>query len=161
MNKEYLGFVTQVMEENHNFLFQNAKETHDKVVELANDAIDYMIDFVKKPDAKAEMIRSCISAYVFHILQPQSSALYIDLLTGNVPGCFHKLRLLLESLVKSYEADKEFEIDISFNEKYQLLEKKMKDNRISISKLIERHGEEYRELWRIWIIISSQLQHYR
>lgn len=149
MNKEHLDFVTQVMEENHNFLFQNAKETHDEVVELANDAIDYMINFVKKPDAKTEMIRSCVSAYVFHILQPQSSALYIDLLTGNIPGCFNKLRLLLECLIKSYEADIQFKEKPSFVDKIRSLEKEIYPKRkISISQLMGKHEQEYRELWK-------------
>jgi hypothetical protein len=137
------------MEENYNFLLQNAKETHDEVIELANDAIDYTINFAKKPDIQAEMIRSCVSAYVFHILQPQSSALYIDLLTGNVPGCFNKLRLLLEGLIKSYEADMQFKEQTFFMEKVQSLEEEIyPKGKTSISKLMEKHGKKHRKLWQ-------------
>jgi len=94
MNKEAEKLIEdfcKVIKSNEKFLRKYAEETYVECIELINDAIDY----TKNKNRKLHK-----SFYFFsnYILMPQSYAIWMDLLCGNLPACFIELRLILESL---------------------------------------------------------------
>lgn len=149
--EEHLNCIIKVMRQNEAFLRQNAEETYYEVVELINDAIDNVVLAVKKnPEdyAKYSMI-----FFLHHILMPFSYAIYVDMLAGNIPVCFMELRLMLESLVKCYLADLQYQDQSFIQEKLKLLEEEEEENKRkkSTSKLMDELGAvlglDFRTLW--------------
>lgn len=120
---------------------EEAKGVYEEIAELADDAGEFAERY-NVNDSK-----SAIKAYIFHILFPQSSGIFISLLSGNIVKCFTTLRLLLESLVMSYFADMKYSDKNFFLEKLMTLEKERDKQKISISKLMKKLGHDYVALW--------------
>ena len=96
MNKEAEKLIEdfcEVIKNNEKFLREYAEETYNECIELINDAIDYA--FKNK-----ENYTNSFHFFSNHILMPQSYAVWMDLLCGNLPACFMELRLILESLAE-------------------------------------------------------------
>ena len=109
----YLEDTFQVIRGNDEFLRTQAAQIHFEVIELINDAID-SLDLVGEPEKKGPPYTDrCMSFFCLNILMPVSYAIYVELLSGNLPVCFSQLRLMLESLAKCYLADLAFG-DVSF-----------------------------------------------
>ncbi len=142
---DYLSLISEIMTENQNFLLSNekCKETCSEIVELCNDAIDYIFYFAKRENSVSEAVRFAIVSFTFHVLMPQSNAIYPNLLLGNVVACFNELRLMTESLAMCYWADLRFPEQDFFHEKLGLLGKEGK----SISKYVRDLDEEAITLW--------------
>jgi len=140
-----LNYIIEVMRQNEAFLRQNAEETYYEVVELINDAIDNVVLAVKKnPEdyAKYSMI-----FFLHHILMPFSYAIHLDMLTGNIPACFMELRLMLESLVKCYLADFQYQDQSFFQDKLKLLEEERKSTSELMMELGKKLGSNFVALW--------------
>jgi hypothetical protein len=148
LNKEvsdYLNYIFEIMGENQKFLLgrAKAKETCDEIIELCNDAIDQVHLFAKRKHATQEFARLSQLTFCFHVLMPQSNALYADLLLGNLVACFNELRLMTESLAKCYLADISFPEQDFFQEKLRLLEEEGR----STSKLLKDFDKQAVALW--------------
>jgi len=135
---KYFDYIIKVMRENEEFLRKNAKETCDEVVELMNDAIDYVMHAVKRKESRKDYVNRSMAFFLHHILMPFSYAIYVDLLVGNIPACFMELRLMLESLAKCYFADLKYPDRTFFQERLELLEAED----LSMSKLMKELGKE-------------------
>lgn len=135
---KHFNYITKVMRGNEEFLRKNAKETCDEVVELMNDAINYVMHDVKEKESWKGYGNRSMAFFLYHILMPFSYAIYVDLLIGNIPACFMELRLMLESLVKCYLADLKYPDQTFFQERLKLLE----GENLSMSKLMEELGRE-------------------
>jgi len=143
--EDYLNHIIRAMKQNEAFLRQNAEETYYEVVELINDAIDNVVLAVKKdPEdyAKYSMI-----FFLHHILMPFSYAIHLDMLTGNIPACFMELRLMLESLVKCYLADFQYQDQSFFQDKLKLLEEERKSTSELMMELGKKLGSNFVALW--------------
>jgi len=101
---EFLDRYCKTMKENEEFLRGNAGGTYGEVIDLINDAINYMILETEKKESKEDYVRNPMSFFLYHILMPQSYAILADLLVGNLPACFIELRLMLETMAKCYFA---------------------------------------------------------
>lgn len=132
-DKNYSDIITEVIKENEKFLIENANDSFNEVVELMNDSIDYSLSSIKRN--KEHYAKYSMAFFIHHILMPSSYAIYVDLLTGNLPVCFMGLRFMLESLVKCYLADLKYPDQSFFQEKLKLLEKETKSkNDVNVSK---------------------------
>ncbi|MBA7617408.1 hypothetical protein ES703_24722 [subsurface metagenome] len=138
--EEYFDYIIEVMRKNEGFLRKNAKETYDEVVELINDAIDNVVLAVKK--SEEDYVKYSMISFLHHILMPFSYGIYVDMLAGNIPVCFMELRLMLESLVKSYLADSRYPDPPFFQERLESLEQEINKEKKSISDLMEELGEK-------------------
>jgi len=143
--ESYLDFIIDVMKKNEAFLRQNAKETYYEVVELINDAIDNVMLAVKK--RKEDYSKYSMISFLHHILMPFSYAIYVDMLVGNIPACFMELRLILESLVKCYLADLQYQDRSFFQEKLKLLEEERKSTSELMIRLGKKLGLNFVALW--------------
>jgi len=56
----------KLQRENKEFLVRNAKYIVDEVVELVNDAIDYLIIFAMQENAEEFYVRQAMAFYVYH-----------------------------------------------------------------------------------------------
>jgi len=135
---EYLAQIFKIMQENEEFIRNNAKAVYDEVIGLINDAIDEVIFAVEKPKRERDYIERSMAFFIYHVLVPFSYAIYLDLLAGNVPACFMELRFMLESLAKCYMADLRYPEVQFFQMRLELLERE----RLSISRVMEKLGEE-------------------
>lgn len=131
---EQFTYVVERMTENEKFLFNNAQDTVEEVVELINDAIDT----VQRAEGIREYTERSMGFFIHHILMPSSYAIYVDLLTANLPVCYMELRLILESLVKCYFADSRYPQLSFFQERLESLEQEKQ----STSKLMKELGKE-------------------
>jgi len=145
-----LYYIIEVMRQNETFLRQNAEETYHEVVELINDAIDYVVLAAKK--SGEDYVRYSMISFLNHILMPFSYAIHVDTLAGNIPACFMELRLMLESLVKCYLADLEYPDRTFFQERLKLLE----DENLSTSELMKDLGRKL-ELGNAFVALWSKL----
>lgn len=141
--EKYIDYILKVMRENEEFLHNNG-EVCDEVIELINDAIDYVRLTVKKT---GDYAKYSMAFFLFHILMPFSYAIYTDLLTGNIPVCFMELRLMLESLVKCYLADLTYPGQAFFQEKLELLERENPSISKHMKELGKHLGLDYISLW--------------
>jgi len=146
----YLRHVADVMAENDVFLEEHAKETYNEVVELINDAIDRVAELARTQDA-AGVSTSAMAAFAFHALLPLGYAIYLDMLTANLPVCFMQLRLLLESLSKSCLADRRNLRPSFFPEKLESIESETWNISDLMREMDHLMGtlERFRALWRI------------
>jgi hypothetical protein len=131
---EQFMYVVERMTENEKFLFNNAQDTVEEVVELINDAIDT----VQRAESIGEYTERSMVFFIHHIFMPTSYAIYVDVLTANLPVCYMELRLILESLVKCYLADSRYSQFSFFQKRLDALEQEKQ----SISKLMKELGEE-------------------
>lgn len=143
--ENYLSDIIGVMKQNEAFLRQNAEEAYHEVVELINDAIDNVVLVIKKREedySKYSMI-----FFLHHILMPFSYAIHVDMLIGNIPACFMELRLMLESLVKCYLADFQYQDQSFFQDKLKLLEEERKSTSELMIRLGKKLGLNFVALW--------------
>jgi hypothetical protein len=95
--EESLDHITKVMRENQKFLLrenegsENAREAFEEIIELINDAIDQVIPVAKKAEGIKDYTERAMVFFVLHILMPGSYAIHVNLLSGNLPGCFMEL----------------------------------------------------------------------
>jgi hypothetical protein len=124
------------MRENEAFLYKNAKDAYDELVELANDAID----LVTAPSAGRKPLESHAAEALFcftnHVLMPSSGAIHVNALVGNLLASLMQLRLAVESLGKCYLADKHYSHLPFFQERLHTLEESTRNRRQSISALL-------------------------
>ena len=155
----YLRHVADVMAENDVFLEEHAKETYNEVVELINDAIDQVAEMGRTRDAVG-VSTSAMAAFAFHTVLPLGYAIYLDMLTANLPVCFMQLRLLLESLTKSRLADQRNPGPSFFPEKLESIESET----WNISNLMREmdHLMDTRERFlTLWRNLSNEWAHTR
>ncbi|MGH7800258.1 MAG: hypothetical protein ACREOW_06450 [Thermodesulfobacteriota bacterium] len=147
--EKYFDYVIEVMRENEKFLNKNAKETYDEVIELINDAIDYVALAVKKEKSEEDYVKRSMAFFLNHILIPFSYAIYVDLLAGNLPSCFMELRLILESLVKCYLADSKYPEKSFFQERLNSLDQERLRDWKLMKELGNRlgTGDDFLALW--------------
>lgn len=98
---ELLDHIFSTMRENERFLRQKASRTEREVMNCANDAMVNRF-IVTEPETS---VKICMPWFIRHILMPGSYTIYVSLLVGDLPACFVRLRLMLESLAKCYVAD--------------------------------------------------------
>lgn len=150
--RSLLDEIIKGLRENDSFLREKAAETRDEIVNCVNDAISNRYFAAATPE---EDVKSCMIFSVRHVLMPSGYGIYLDLLAGNLPSCFVKVRLMLESLVKCYVADCRYPDVTIFEERIELLDKALRQERCSISKLMRQLGEklgigsEFDKLWRV------------
>jgi hypothetical protein len=135
-----LNCTIGVMRKNGVFLRQNAEESYYEVVNLINDALNYLGFAVKKKGSKEYYVKHSMVFFLYHILVPFSCAIHLNMLSGNIPVCFMELRLVLESLVECYLADLRYQDQSFFQEKLKLLEEEKEKK--STSKLMRELGEQ-------------------
>ena len=133
-----LDLYCSTMKENKEFLHRNAEKTYREVINLINDAINYMtMAFeTKKKENKVDYVKNPMCFFLHHVLMPQSYAILADLLIGNLPACFMELRLMLETMAKCHFASLHPNRTLFFEPKLELLEKQKR----STSKLLEDFG---------------------
>lgn len=93
------------MSRNEKFLLENFKDVVDEIVELANDAIDYVQSYARQDKGRRLYGEKAMHFYAYHILMPSSNAIFTTLLTGNLVACFRELRFMVEMMVKCHLAD--------------------------------------------------------
>ena len=115
----------------------------DEIVELANDAIDYVSSYAKQDKGGKTYTEKTTHFYAYHVLMPSSNALLVNLLAGNLPACFRELRFLIETLAKCYLADLHHP-DFSFFEKrlYFLQHPEGRKKRVPETDLIKEFAEK-------------------
>lgn len=136
-SKDKVELFTGTMKDNEEFLQHNTKESYGEVIDLINDAIDWMKYMVEKENAKETYIKSPMAFFSYHNFMPTSYAIYADLMIGNIPACFMELRLMLEMFAKSYYADLKYPERSFFQEKFELVE----EENASISKILKEIGK--------------------
>jgi hypothetical protein len=156
--------ISKTMEENYQFFMSNPamKEIIDEIVELANDAIDYI---PKTTEISSEQIFS------FHGFTPLSYGIFVSLLSGNIATCFTQLRTLIEFYAMVVLAKKKFPKDESLEQ----LKKIKKLYRWKTSKMIQEFDPKAHQLWKnlstwshgitysqkaIRSVIKGQVSHY-
>lgn len=122
----FFFLASETAEENAEFINKNAKHIASEVLELVNDAIDYMTFFIKLEDAVELSFRQTLVFYANHIFMPASYSIFINFWLGNVPNCFRELRFLIESLAKSYLADLKYPSESFFEAKLESLRRESK-----------------------------------
>jgi len=152
-----LKYIFKILEENERFLHEEAKGVLEEVVDLTNDSIDYL-----RYINQNKYLSQATTFFLAHVLMPQSYALYIDLLTGNLPVCFIELRILVESLAKSYYADLKYPNESFFGDKFLKLENDLKSQNLTITKVVAKVEKEFGfngELSYLWKDISRSWVH--
>ncbi len=139
---EYFAHIVEVLRENEKFIYRNARETYEEVIEFINDAIDESGLAVKRSKRGEDYIEHSMTFFTYHVLMPFSYAIYLDLLAGNVPACFMELRLMLESLAQCYLADSRHPEAKFFQTRLELLEQEMEQRKLSTSKAMRELEEE-------------------
>jgi hypothetical protein len=145
-----LNHFFHVMKENEHFLYKDARDIYDEVIELIHDAIDFAHLTLSQKDYS----NRAMNFFLLHVFMPQSYAIYVDLLSGNLPICFGELRLMVESLAKSFSADYMWKEDKFFGEKLEMIEEYRRKENKSITNLIERAENnlgiqgDFSDLWR-------------
>jgi hypothetical protein len=139
-------------------LYKNARNTYEEVIELVNDSIDCLglID-------KEQYVNRAMTFFFQHVFMPQSYAMYVDLLSGNVPICFTELRLIAESLAKCIYADSKYLSDMFFGEKLVKLENDLTDGKVTSGRVIKEAekilGLNDRVLIGSWKRLSNEWVH--
>jgi len=162
ISNNLLESIFEVMLYNEAFLMNNVKEIYTEIIEFINQAIDFVIVVNKKENSIERYSRYSMFYFFNHILMPFSYAIYIDVLIGNIPICFIELRLILESYVKCYMADLTFPEINFFQDKLNLIEKYLNEQRVSISSLIKQFEKKVgliNEFITLWGKISFSWVH--
>ncbi len=134
--------IFEAMRENEGFLRSSARDVEDEAVKLINESIDYLSYMPELPDKRKYYVEHAMAFLLHNVLMPFSYANYMNLLAGNLPGCFMGLRLMLESLTKCYLADTKYPKLAFFRERVEELDKELRQNRQSISRSMEVLGAE-------------------
>ena len=137
-----LDFIFETMRENEGFIRSNAREVEDQAIILINDVIDYIPHLSELPDKEDYYARHAMAFFLLHVAMPFSYANYMNLLSGNLPGCFTGLRLVLESLAKCYLADIKYPKLAFFQKKLEALDQELWQNNQSIPKAMRNLGKD-------------------
>ncbi len=132
------AYIVERMNENEEFLFSNARDAIEEVVELINDAIDNVGYAAKRAESKKDYVERSMAFFIYHVLMPFSYAIYVDLVAANLPVCFIELRLMLESLARCYLADLRYSGLPFFQERLKSLEQEQQ----SISEMMKELGRK-------------------
>lgn len=151
--------VSSVTSKNEEFLLENYKDVIDEIVELANDAIDYVSSYAKQDKGGKSYTEKATHFYAYHVLMPSSNALLVSLLSGNLPACFRDLRFLIETLAKCYLADLHHP-EYSFFEKRlyfsQYPEDKKRRHEFELIKEFAEKSENGEEVIGLWKELSEE-----
>jgi len=139
----YIAQLGEIVGQNDEFLHEYAREVYEEVIELLNDSIDLVILLAQRSEAKQEHSRFAVANFAWHVLMPMSYALYLNMLSGNLIGCFGELRILTESLGDCYLADKRFPAQVFFQARIQLLHQ----DRTSTARRLKEMGKDFVALW--------------
>ncbi|MBC7108977.1 MAG: hypothetical protein H5T41_09400 [Methanomassiliicoccales archaeon] len=140
------SFICERIKENEEFLNKNAKDVYEEVIGFINDAIDLAVLLAKRLKAE-EAITHPLVFFAMHVFMPMSYGIYVNLLIGNLPACFMELRLIHETMAKCYVAEKVYPGQEDFATKLEALEQVLKEEEISISKLMKELGSDFIALW--------------
>jgi hypothetical protein len=149
-SNDYLRHVTKVIRQNETFIRRNAAETSGEIVELVNDAIDYAQNSARKVEWEKEYLESPLAFFQFHVLMLFSNAIYLDMITGNIPACYMQLRLLVESLAKCCYATIKYPDEYFFLHKLEEIDSE-KGTTTKFLKKMDRildFEKGYADLWR-------------
>lgn len=151
-----VDLLIEVERANDDFLRAQRADLLHEIIELVNDAIDCvrLID-------KERFAQSAMTFFLGNVLMPQSNGLYVTLLTGNLPMCFATLRLLVETLAKSYYADASYSSSF-FGDKLDQIEKGAA--RVSTTAIIRKVDEMAgtgEQLTQLWTELSNEWIHAR
>jgi hypothetical protein len=123
-----IKLANEIMQRNHEYLHDNAIDVYREIIQLINDVIDYSGNYLRLVNLYNEYPKTAKLYFLFNILSPYSSAIYMDILIGNMPACFVELRMILESLAESYLADLKYPNEQTFQSKLdKLRDEKIKD----------------------------------
>ena len=156
--QEYLDLIFQVIRENEYLLHENSADLYSEIVELMNDAIDYM----KEGTNVEDYVKYSVLYFLNHVLMPVGGAIYMNALTGNLPACFMEIRMALESLVKCYIADLKYPGPKFFRDRLHSLENEMKEENTSISTLmmeLDGHLGLKKDFIALWGKLSESWVH--
>ena len=158
----YVEEVRKIMRKNDKFLLENGREYLETIFFFVSvDVIDYVTQIASLPNLKKHYQNWAMCAYIFHVLPHVSYGILIDLLVGNLPNCFFALRVLLETLAKSYYADAKYPSHLYFEQKLQLLEIELKKK--TISEMMKEVDDllmlKNKKCYSIWNEISSKWIH--
>ena len=156
--QEYLDLIFQVIRENEHFLYENSEDLYSEIVELMNDAIDY----VKEGTIAEDYVKYSVLYFLNHVILPVSGAIYLNALAGNIPACLMELRLALESLVKCFLADLKYPNLEFFRDRLHLFEKKVRKENKSISSLmkeLDKHLGLNKDSYTLWCELSERWLH--
>lgn len=132
---DYLQLIQKIISKNKEFLNENAKEVLDELVSfLIHDVIENVKFAV---NIKNNYANWAMHNFIIFVFQPFSYAIYIDLLSGNLPVCFFEIRFLLEALAKHYLADAKYPSHLFFEQKLELLEIELSKNSVTFSDLMK------------------------
>ena len=150
-----INYFIEVLRENEHFLNNKARDIYEEVVWLIEDSIEYIRLALK--EQSEETVIDPMRFFLYHILMPQSYAIFADLLMGNLPACFMELRLMLESMAVSYLANLHPNKEAFFEGKMELLFERKR-----IAELLEEFGEKIelgREPVALWGKLSNEWVH--
>ncbi len=157
-----LPLVTEAMIKNDEFLYKKASRALDQVVKLTADAIGCTPSEIKVPEATDYYAQRAMAYFIYHVLLPFSYSTYVNLLVGNLPGCFTGLRAMLESLCKSYVADARYPTKRFFQERLRALDKSMRRRDESIAKLMRDLEGQWglsKDISTLWKFLSEDWVH--
>lgn len=157
--------IFETMKTNDLFLVTNLEIKYKTIIDLQNDAVDLVLYANDRNKEDDFCTKNAMGFFINHILMPHSNSIFINTMTGNHASSNYSLRLMLESLVKSYFADINYPWVISIEKKLELLDKevniienkktkKQKKVRITITQRIRDVSifigakNEYVELWQ-------------
>jgi len=115
-----LKVIFDTMKENMEFLEKKSEWVIKEAEELSDDAIECLALLSGKEPEFYE--RNAMAFFIVHVFMSTSSGIFINLLAGNLPGCFRDLRFLTELLAKCYLADLKYSNETFFERKMDLLE---------------------------------------
>ncbi len=157
-NNAFSKITYETMSKNEKFLLKNFRDVIDEIVELANDAIDYAASCAKQDMDRQLYGQKATHFYTYHVLMPTSNAIFISLLTGNLPACFRELRFMVEMLAKCYLADIHYSNLSFFRDRLRALENQDGEKRIPeivfIKEFAEKNGLE--EIITLWKALSEE-----
>ena len=158
---DYVEEVRKIMRKNDKFLLENGREYLETIFFFVSvDVIGYVTQIASLPNLKKHYQNWAMCAYIFHVLPPVSYGILIDLLVGNLPNCFFGLRVLLETLAKSYYADAKYPSHLNFKQKFQFLENESKKRTTSqIMKEVDNLLMLNNKCYSIWKETSSKWIH--
>ena len=151
--EKYFSLILRTIKQNDGFLRKYAEETYLEVTKLINGIVPPSKFVSKEKYGKNAMV-----FFMYTILLPFSSAIYTNLLSGDLPACFVQLRLILESMVKCYFADVNFPEKEFFQEKIKALEKKEKNITNLMKKMDEKLDQE-KGFEQVWKDLSNEWLH--
>ncbi len=123
--RPWVGYVSDIMKQNLEFLVKNYKELLDESIRLLNDVIKMRL-LIWPPEHLPQEVRSeLLSRYlmypmIIHVVYPQANFLPVAVLLGALPQAFYTLRTILEALVIALYADSKDDLtDKSWGEKIE------------------------------------------